>query len=85
MDGLILMSKDEYLYYYYMYLSSRKLVPLRTVNSKVYKRRSFQVKFEVSYHFNGSYSTQFCCEVENVFFFYCQCRYTSLNLSLWVV
>lgn len=40
MDGLILMSKDEYLYYYYyMYLSSRKLVPLRTVNSKVYKRR----------------------------------------------
>lgn len=39
MDGLILMSKDEYLYYYYMYLSSRKLDPLRTVNSKVYKRR----------------------------------------------
>lgn len=39
MDGLILMSKDEYLYYYYMYLSSRKLVLLRTVNSKVYKRR----------------------------------------------
>lgn len=40
MDGLILMSKDEYLYYYYMYLSSRKMVvPLRTVNSKVYKRR----------------------------------------------
>lgn len=27
------------------------------------------MKFEVSYHFNGSYSTQFCCEVENVFFF----------------
>lgn len=39
MDGLILMSKDEDLYYYYMYLSSRNLVPLRTVNSKVYKRR----------------------------------------------
>lgn len=39
MDGFILMSKDEYLYYYYMYLSLRKLVFLRIVNSKVYKRR----------------------------------------------